>query len=193
MSTFIDPAAAALAHLPVTVGFGRFALDSRWQASAWRLLWVRPAGGARPAAQAAPHAADGALEHVANDTHVAVHRDEAEGYWLNLTATEPSIFVLWRADDEAAPCALGATLSYHEAGRWMDGGQTVDRVPMPPEMVEWLADWVRDNYRPQQRTRQRGPKPSFMSRDEFERFARGGTDSATPPGPGGRSGREGAR
>jgi hypothetical protein len=44
---------------------------------------------------------------------------------------------------------LDVTGSSEEAGRWMDGGHSIDRVPMPPEIFAWLGAWVEDNYRPQ--------------------------------------------
>jgi hypothetical protein len=31
----------------------------------------------------------------------------------------------------------------------MDGGEEVDRVPMPPELYAWVSDFVVQNYRPQ--------------------------------------------
>ena len=186
-SGFFD---SAIAHLPVLAGFARMPLSSPWQDSAWRLAWVRPLHeaasadhDARPAAAEALALA-GALEQVSRATDMPIHRDEAEGYWLNLTASEPSIFVLWRNEDGAGPQALGATLSYNEAGRWMDAGETVDRVPMPADMAAWLGEWVRANYEPQRRKRQRGPKPSFMQRDEFARFAQGEPGSAPSDEPG---------
>lgn len=159
----------AVARLAVTAGFALLPINSRWQSSTWQLAWVRPAD-ALPVGDGPP-SADGAIERVSNDTVLEIHRDEAEGYWLNVTAAEPSIFVLWRADDGEPPQALAATLSYHEAGRWMDGGQNVDRVPMPAEMTAWLTDWVNRTYEPPQRKRQRGERPSFMARSEFARLA----------------------
>lgn len=158
----------AVARLAVTVGFALLPINSRWQSSAWRLAWVCPADA--PSVGDEQSSADAAIERVSNTTMLEIHRDEAEGYWLNVTAAEPSIFVLWRADDGEPPQALAATLSYHEAGRWMDGGQNVDRVPMPAEMTAWLTDWVNRTYEPPKRKRQRGERPSFMARTEFARL-----------------------
>ena len=161
--------AHAVARLAITAGFELLPINSRWQSSAWRLAWVCPADAL--AGADGQSASPDAMDRTANDTFIEIHRDESEGYWLNVTAAEPSIFVLWRADDGEPPQALAATLSYHEAGRWMDGGQNVDRVPMPPEMTAWLTDWVNRTYEPQQRKRQRGQRPSFMARSEFARLA----------------------
>ena len=58
-----------------------------------------------------------------------------------------------------------------EAGRWMDGGEMVDRVPMPGEMAAWLAEYVQLHYRPEKSRKRRGAKPSFMRREEFAAMA----------------------
>ena len=160
-SSYLD--AMAVARLAVTAGFELVPVNSRWQSEEWRLAWVCPAG-ALPQAASQPFGSQ-TNAHVHNDTVVEIHRDEAEGYWLNVTATEPSIFVLWRAEDGAAPQALAATLSYHEAGRWMDGGQSVDRVPMPAEMTAWLTDFVNRTYEP--------PQPSGRSQTLERLLAQG--------------------
>ena len=158
-----------LAHvepLPVRVRFARRVTGNAWQPSAWQLAAVEPGEPGDPLA-------------------IVLHRDEAEGYFLNVDAAEPSIFVLWRLDDDA-PAALEVTLSYNEAGRWMDGGETVERVPMPPEMIAWLAEYVRLHYRPETGRKRRGEKPSFMQREAFaslaERERRGISEGAVPGG-----------
>jgi len=76
-----------------------------------------------------------------------LHRDEAEGYYMNVSASNPRVFVLWRMEgDHALP--LQVTASSDEAGRWLDGGHSVDGVPMTPEIYAWLGDYVEKNYRP---------------------------------------------
>jgi hypothetical protein len=41
------------------------------------------------------------------------------------------------------------TVSSEEAGRWMDGGHSVDGVAIPAEIFAWVGQYVEDNYRPQ--------------------------------------------
>jgi hypothetical protein len=71
--------------------------------------------------------------------------DEAEGYYLNLSATLPAWFVMWRLEEDveryvdkqfielakaestfAVPHRI--SVSYNEAGRLLDGGESVDSV-----------------------------------------------------------------
>jgi hypothetical protein len=76
-----------------------------------------------------------------------LHRDEAEGYYMNVSATNPRLFVLWRMEgDQALPVQV--TASSDEAARWLDGGHSVDGVPMTPEIYAWVGDYVEKNYRP---------------------------------------------
>jgi hypothetical protein len=54
-------------------------------------------------------------------------------------------------DERAVPAEV--TVSSEEAGRWMDGGHSVDGVAMPPEIYAWTGDWVEKNYRPKEEKR----------------------------------------
>jgi hypothetical protein len=76
-----------------------------------------------------------------------LHRDEAEGYYLNCSGQVPKVFVLWRMDEERALPVL-VTVSSEEAGRWMDGGHQVDGVPMTAEIFAWVGEYVEKNYKP---------------------------------------------
>jgi len=73
---------------------------------------------------------------------------DADGYFLNVTTSEPSVFVMWRLEAERA-VPRHVTVSYSEASSWMEGGENVDRVPMPPDILAWVRDFVVKNYRPQ--------------------------------------------
>ena len=84
-------------------------------------------------------------------------RDEAEGYYLNLTSGAPVWFVMWRIDDEDPSRAWPETvsLSYNEAGRWLDAQERVDNLPLAPELVAWLQAWTDEHYRPEPKQRRR--------------------------------------
>jgi len=88
---------------------------------------------------------------------VALHRDEAEGYYLNLTSGAPVWFVMWRIDDEDPSRAWPelVTLSYNEAGRLMDAQERVDNTPLPADVREWLQAYTDEHYRPEPKQRRR--------------------------------------
>lgn|SRR5512146_804807 len=83
---------------------------------------------------------------------LVLHRDEAEGYYLNCSGTQPKVFVLWRMEGENG-LPVDVTVSSEEAGRWMDGGHSVDGVAMTAEIFAWVGEWVEKNYRPEPQKR----------------------------------------
>ena len=144
--------------LPVAVIMERRAVASRWQSERWAPVDVVPdEGGPR-----APRLLEEDSAH-ARWLHpgfaLELHRDEADGYYLNMTTETPYVFVNWRmVDDLAVPKIV--TVSYHEAGRMMDGGELVDGVPLPPALLPWVDEFVRAHYRPEQKKGKIKP-PSF--------------------------------
>jgi hypothetical protein len=38
------------------------------------------------------------------------------------------------------------SLSYHDAGRWLDAQETVEQVPLPPEVITWLKAFVDQHH-----------------------------------------------
>jgi hypothetical protein len=96
---------------------------------------------------------------------VSLHRDEAEGYHLNLSSGAPVWFVMWRIDDEDPSRAWPemVTLSYNEAGRLLDAQERVDNVPLPPDVATWLQAYTTEQYRPEPKQRRR--PASFQSPD----------------------------
>ena len=88
---------------------------------------------------------------------VTLHRDEAEGYYLNLSTGTPVWFVMWRVDEDDPSRAWPelVTLSYNEAGRLLDAQERVDNVPLPGAMCAWAQAFVDEHYRPEPKQRRR--------------------------------------
>jgi len=84
-------------------------------------------------------------------------KDEAEGYHLNLTSGSPVWFVMWRIDEDDPSRAWPETvsLSYNEAGRWLDAQGRVDNVPLPDELIAWLQAYTDAHYVPEPKKRKR--------------------------------------
>jgi hypothetical protein len=104
-------------------------------------------------------AAEGVQHWVFPGLVIELFRDDAEGLFLNLSTERPAVWVMWRADETGAPDALPApqivTLSYTDAGRWLDAQERVDQVPAPAAMVEWLRAFVAEHYQPEAKRRKR--------------------------------------
>jgi len=94
---------------------------------------------------------------------LALFKDEGEGYFLNLTSGSPVWFVMWRVDegDPSSAHPEVVSLSYNEAGRWLDAQERVDNVPLPAAVREWLQAYTDAHYRPEPKERKR--PASFVS------------------------------
>lgn len=131
---------------------------------------------AEPSAQAAH-----ARHWIFRPLRVALFRDDAEGYYLNLASPSPCFWVFWRADEDrlvdGEPAAVPqiVTLSYHDAGRWLDAQEKVDQVPAPPEVVAWLKDFVDQHYQVEPKRRKR-PESFRPLTDRFGQPVRVSTD-----------------
>jgi hypothetical protein len=107
---------------------------------------------------------------------VELYADDAEGYYLNVTTDAPCWFVLWRMEEIAedgasitdAPIAKPemVSLSYHDAGRWLDAQETVEQVPLPPEVVAWLKAFVDEHHVMETKKRKR-PESFKRLEDRF--------------------------
>ena len=135
----------------IAVVMQRRALQNRWADHAWEPAGVL-AGYADETAQRVLRDDAALAQWLHPGFTLVLHKDEAEGYYLNVSSQNPSVFILWRMDgDRAVPAEV--TVSSEEAGRWMDGGHSVDRVAMPTEIFAWVGEWVENNYRPQPQKR----------------------------------------
>jgi hypothetical protein len=133
-------------RFPVAVVMQCRALRNVWQSEVWEPQAVLPdAGEGEPRLC---HEEPGLRQWLYPQMQIQLRVADADGYFLNVSTAEPSVFVLWRMEDErAVPAHL--TASYSEASSWMDGGEQVDRVPMPRPIFDWVSEFVQRHYRPQ--------------------------------------------
>jgi len=153
----------------VDVMIERVPLRSRWASERWQPVAVEIAPvppGFVPDRNAVPGShtciAEGQNRWRCRGFEIELHPTEAEGYFLNLTAPDPRIFVMWRLfDDGAMPAARPVllTVSYNQAGRYMDGGEQVDGVPMLPAIADWMRPFIAAHYKPEPRRKVRRNDP----------------------------------
>jgi hypothetical protein len=145
--------------MPLAVVMQRRALNNRWQSEQWEPygVVVNYEGPRDPSRMVD----EGAItQWLHPGFELKLFKDETEGYYLNVSSNEPKIFVMWRMEDEIAVPQF-VTVSYNEAGRLMDGGEQVEPVPMPDEVMAWVGTYVEENYRPEVKKRRR--PQSFVS------------------------------
>ena len=193
---------ALVPALPVRVRFRREAVPgpmARWQPWRWVLVGVTPDDDPVPPAVNTPWGLEASgpgsdetqADWVFRGLEVGLYKDDAEGLYLNATTERPCFWVMWRLqehDGEAEPRAvpLEVTLSYHDAGRWLDAQEQVDRVDAPAEVVAWLREFTDSHYQPEPKRRQRPQSfqpltdrfgnPASVSGDPAQRRQRGGRD-----------------
>ena len=141
--------------ISIAVIMERRALANRWQSQAWEAIGVIPDPGDAATARLLLQD-DTRAQWLHGGFELKLYRDEAENYYLNLSASAPCVFVVRRMEEEVAVPKF-VTVSYGEAARFMDADEQVDSVPMPRDMCDWLGEFVNENYKPELKKRSRPP------------------------------------
>ena len=137
----------------IAVILRRETVEGRWESHRWDLHAVVPEAGGEPRTHAED---DRTLLKLFPGLELVLFRDEAEGYYLNVSSGATSVFVNLRIDEATGdPYPFMATLSYNEAARWMDSNERVERAAAWPQLALWVGSWVEANYRPEPKKRQR--------------------------------------
>lgn len=166
-------------QFPIAVIIERVRLDNPWVSEKWEVVGVIPAFDAADAAPRQIFADTERTQYLVGGFALELFRDEVENYHLNLTSPLPKVFVMWRLEDDFAR-PLVTTVSYGEAARFLDSGEQVDGVGMPPEIADWLGDFVNTHYRP-------APRKKIRRNDPLGDQATAGPTGVTPDSGGKRS------
>lgn len=179
-----QPPSAARPHIRVAILMRREAIQgamARWQAWRWVLDDVTPHDSGFGTVQRCLRQTEHESLWLHPDWSVELFPDDAEGYWLNATSPAPCYFVMWRlidAEDGSEPLAMpqAVSLSYHDAGRWLDAQETVETVPAPAEVVAWMQGFAEQHFVPEEKKRQR-PQSFQRLTDRFGQPVSVSTDS----------------
>jgi hypothetical protein len=88
--------------------------------------------------------------------------------------------------DEVMAIPVMVSLSYHDAGRWLDAQEQVDQVPAPEDVVSWISVYAQAHWELEPKRRKR-PESFKTLQDRFGNPASVSTDKARVRGPGGLS------
>lgn len=166
---------------------------SRWQPWRWELADVvmnEPGFGTEPRML---YQNESIQRWLHGGLKVELFTDDAEGYYMNTSTDVPSWFVLWRMDDEASvaedpiPRPLVVSLSYYDAGRWLDAQETVEQVAAPVPVVQWLQAFVDEHHVVELKRRKR-PESFRSLTDRFGNPASITTEKKFGGGQGGSNG-----
>jgi hypothetical protein len=145
---------------------------ARWADWRWKLHDVALDEGVFGSAPKLLHSDDSAAHWLFPAMKVELFRDDAEGYYLNASTEQPAWFVMWRMQDETAfssePLAVPeiVSLSYHDAGRWLDAQETVEQLPCPQEVAQWIAQFAQEHFVAEPKKRKR-PESFKRLEDRF--------------------------
>ncbi len=150
---------------PIRIVMQRRKLVSRWTDEVWETHGVVRGQLDEPVSIEPILQSEECNQYLVKGFRLELFRDEAEGYYLNVSAHAPKVFIMWRKEDgQEIAMPVMATLSYGEAARGMDASENVDAVPMPAEIFTWVGEYVEQNYHPEPKKQRNGDKPSFQSK-----------------------------
>jgi hypothetical protein len=167
---------------------------SRWQTDRWVLDDVQmqePGFGTEPRLL---YKNESTQRWLHGGLRVELFEDDAEGYQLNASTPAPCWFVLWRMEDDAniadEPIArpVVVSLSYHDAGRWLDAQEMVEQVPVPPAVLDWMQAFIAVHYQPEVK-RVKRPESFKSLTDRFGNPASISTEKKHGPGDGSGAGK----
>ncbi|MCV3273095.1 DUF3305 domain-containing protein [Roseobacter sinensis] len=122
-----------------------------WAKWSWRATAVLPGAGAASWKLLREDA--GVSEYHASTHDLWLYVSDSEAYAHELQAASPSVYVILRdveapADGEMPLHVLTVTASPYEAQDYSDSGEEiVERVPMPPAVLEWVTRFVDEHHR----------------------------------------------
>lgn len=146
----------AQAHdtLPLGVVVERRNIDNRWRKHDWRPVSVLPGADAEARWRMLRDDADAGIAtfHAATLT-LELYEKETEGYRVNLANTPPMVYVVLRpgeeyGDEDVEPFLV--TACPFEAESYAESGdEIVEGVPMPPEVLRLVHDFVARHHKDQ--------------------------------------------
>ena len=167
--------------LSAAVVMQRERIDNRWQPWRWSLGDVVPHEDGFGTAPRLLFKNDAQERWLHPGFKVELYLGDAEGYYLNVTTQQPCFWVVWRMEEEPTvttdPIAMPTivTVSYHDAGRWLDAQESVEQTPMPASVAQWLQAFVDKHHVLETKRRQR-PQSFKSLEDRFGNPARVSTD-----------------
>lgn len=87
---------------------------------------------------------------------IRLFKDGAESYWSNLMGQHPSLFVVCRREEpDNEPVPFLVTVNYDEIVGYQEVDDDVYRLPLPPDIYQWLERYVVNNYVPEQKRKRK--------------------------------------
>ncbi len=160
--------------------------DHPWQDHGWRPVAVLP-GAAEIAAWRLVAEGPGWQHYHAGTLALELFPKETEAYRINLTAGQPSVYVIlrWRETGEGREVEpFHLTASAEEVQDYLDAGNDViEAVPMPPVVRRWVEDYVARHHEPErfEKRERKGWKDVAADADRSRPLRAGGRGAGGKP------------
>lgn len=139
--------------MPVGIVLERRDSEHKWQDHQWRVTGVLPGGEDLNGSDddwKILGRGDGWISYYAGSLEIELFHRETEGYKVNLSNEPPLLYIVLREGGEESGHEVEpflATVCPYEAQDYQDSGEeTVEGVPMPPDIADWLADFVERHH-----------------------------------------------
>ncbi len=126
--------------------------SSRWADEAWESVGITVGGPAEANSRPGKIRDDGDVTHFLHaGFSLRLHVDECESYYHNLMTPHPRCYVVARLDEEDVPIPFLVSLSFDEAHAYLEAGDAVYAVDIPPAIYRWCEAYVLAHYVPQRK------------------------------------------
>lgn len=132
--------------MPLGIVVEKREVDHKWVDVSWRPVAIIP--GADPVPEWREiESGDGWTRYHAATVPLNLYFSDTDAYLFNLSDRVPSVYIILRDeedDDSDWPVFVHlATVSPFESEQFEDAGEdTIERVPMTPEMIAWLKAFI---------------------------------------------------
>jgi len=101
------------------------------------------------------HEKEGVAHYLHCGFRLRLYEDECESYYHNLMTLRPRCFVVARRGANEVPEPFLVSLSFDEAHAYLEAGDSVYAVDMPPEIYRWCEAFVLARYVPERKYKRR--------------------------------------
>lgn len=133
--------------------------QGRWSLPKWEAVGVLAGEHtSRGSAEKTLIRADaGHEQYLWGDFTIELFKDGAENYWYNLVGQTPLLYIICRQDPESEEdlVPIMVTADCGEADMHAEADDEVFSVAMPPQVYQWLEQYVLKNYVPRERKKRK--------------------------------------
>lgn len=136
---------------PVAILMQRRGSDNPWIDEVWEALGIVAGEAVSGTGQLPIRESADASHYLLTGFRLKLFVDECESYYHNLMTPHPRCYVVAREDAEGVPIPFLVSLSFDEAHAYLEAGELIYAVDIPPEVYCWCEAFVLSHYVPQRK------------------------------------------